>query len=122
MSSVKQCTSTHRGGDRGAMYISGPHRILKVQKQAIKIPEGALKSSLGTLPFSPHPLPLHPPLFLCPLSICSPPLLFLSIVSTKHPIHKPMTSLTAGSGRLNEQWAYRNKRQFIRQESDRKMD
>ena len=89
------------------------------QKQAIKIPEGALKSSLGTLP---HPPPSPSPSLSSSLSQSSPPLLFLSIVSTKHPIQAPMTSLTADSGRLNEQWPHGNKSQFIRLESEGETD
>lgn len=89
------------------------------QKQVIKIPKAALKFSQGTIP--PASFPSSIPLFL-PLSICSPPLLFLSIVSTMHPIQTLMTSLTAGSGTLREQWPRGNKSQFIRLESDRETD
>lgn len=58
-----------------------------------------------------------PPLVLS-RSICCVPLLFLSIVRTKHPIQAPMTSVTAGSGRLNGQWPRRDKGQFIGSESN----
>lgn len=68
--------------------------------EAIKIPESSSQSSLVTL--------------------CTPsltiPLLFLSIVSTKHHIQAPMTSPMDGCGRLRTQWRHADKGQFIKAE------
>lgn len=90
------------GGEKRC--ASGLHNMDQ-KKQAIKIPKGTLKSSLDMLP-----LPPRPP----SMSLSPPPHLFLSIVSTKHPIQAPMTSLKAGSGRPTGQWSHGNKSQFIR--------
>lgn len=91
--------------------------MAKKKKHAIKIPKGALKSSPGSLPVPP-PSPSPSLSFSLPQSAL-PPLLFLSIVSTKNPIQAPMTSLTAGSGMgLTNNGPGGNKSQFIRLESD----
>lgn len=79
--------------------------------------KGRVEIHAGHPPRSPS-FSLAIPLFLPP-SICSAPLLFLSIVSTKNPIQAPMTSLTAGSGMgLTNNGPGGNKSQFIRLESD----
>lgn len=99
--------------------------MVKLQKQAIKIPEGALKSWLGTILPSPPPLPA-PSLCFLPLSpntLSPSPISVYCRYKASHSLARWLLLLQTAVG-LTDNGLPRDKRHLIRLESyrERKME